>query len=97
MNSNEIVALVTGGASGLGQATVRSIISNGGKAAVLDLNVSDGEALVKEFPGSVVFFRTDVTDTSSVQAAIDYCIAEFGLLNTVVNCAGIAIVEKNRH
>ena len=94
MNSNEIVALVTGGASGLGEATVRSIISNGGKAAVLDLNVSDGEALAKEFPGSVIFSRTDVTDSSSVQAAIDFCISEFGLLNAVVNCAGIAIVEK---
>ena len=94
MNGNEVVALVTGGASGLGEASVRSIVSNGGKVLILDLNIPSGEALVKEFPQSVKFIKTDVTDTESVQSAIDLCLEEFGLLNTVVNCAGIAVVEK---
>ena len=94
MNGNEVVALVTGGASGLGEASVRSIVSNGGKVLILDLNILSGEALVKEFPQSVKFIKTDVTDTESVQSAIDLCFEEFGSLNTVVNCAGIAVVEK---
>ena len=94
MNGNEVVALVTGGASGLGEASVRSIVSNGGKVLILDLNVPSGEVLAKEFPQSVKFVKTDVTDADSVQTGIDLCLTEFGLINAVVNCAGIAVVEK---
>ncbi|MGE7122388.1 3-hydroxyacyl-CoA dehydrogenase [Peribacillus sp. NPDC046944] len=94
MNIQETVAVVTGGASGLGEATVRNIIHKGGKAIILDLSEEKGARLVEELGDSVLFIKTDVTQEDSVQAALDQGIETFGTINTVVNCAGIAIAEK---
>lgn len=94
MNIQETVAVVTGGASGLGEATVRNIIHKGGKAIILDLSEEKGARLVEELGDSVLFIKTDVTREDSVQAAMDQGIETFGTINTVVNCAGIAIAEK---
>ncbi|MGX1163546.1 NAD(P)-dependent dehydrogenase (short-subunit alcohol dehydrogenase family) [Arthrobacter sp. SLBN-100] len=82
-------ALVTGGASGLGLATVRRIVEAGGSAVIADLPSSNGEVIAKELGARVRFSPVDVTDENDVQAAVDAA-TELGGLNIVVNCAGVA-------
>lgn len=94
MKLDSVVALVTGGASGLGEATVRAIVAGGGKTAILDLNQEKGSQLAMELKDNAIFALTDVTDENSVQAAIDRTVAQFGKVNVVVNCAGIAPAAK---
>jgi 3-hydroxyacyl-CoA dehydrogenase / 3-hydroxy-2-methylbutyryl-CoA dehydrogenase len=94
MRIQDSIALVTGGASGLGEATVRNIVKNGGKAAILDLSEERGASLAKELGENAVFYKTNVTSEEDVQNAIHSAIAQFGSINTVVNCAGIAVAEK---
>ncbi len=94
MDIKNVVALVTGGASGLGEATVRRIVHDGGKAVILDLAVDRGEKLVTELGGNAIFQRTDVASEDSVQAAVERAVEVFGSITTVVNCAGIAVAEK---
>ncbi|MBT2681534.1 3-hydroxyacyl-CoA dehydrogenase [Bacillus sp. ISL-35] len=94
MKMSEIKAIVTGGASGLGEATVRKIIGQGGKAAILDLSVERGEALVKELGEQAVFIKTDVTSEEEVRNAVNKASESFGFINTVVNCAGIGVAGK---
>ncbi|OLF36186.1 SDR family NAD(P)-dependent oxidoreductase [Psychrobacter sp. Cmf 22.2] len=86
--------LVTGGASGLGEAVVRAIVSKGGKAVIADLNESAGQALVDELGDNVRFVRCDITSGEEVQAAVDKAEKEFGGLQGSINCAGIAVVQK---
>lgn len=94
MDLKQVVGFVTGGASGLGEATVRRIVNDGGKAIILDLAEERGERLAAELGGNAVFHKTDVSSAESVQSALERTIQEFGHLNVVVNCAGIAIAEK---
>jgi 3-hydroxyacyl-CoA dehydrogenase/3-hydroxy-2-methylbutyryl-CoA dehydrogenase len=94
MRIQDSIALVTGGASGLGEATVRNIVKNGGKAAILDLSEEKGKTLAAELGENALFFKTNVTSEEDVQNAIDGTIAQFGSMNTVVNCAGIGVAEK---
>ncbi len=94
MEFNKCAAVVTGGASGLGEAVVRSVVENGGKAAILDLDVNKGEALAKELGGSVIFLKTDVTSEESVKTTVGALIEQFGEINVVLNCAGIAPPAK---
>jgi NAD(P)-dependent dehydrogenase (short-subunit alcohol dehydrogenase family) len=79
-------AIVTGGASGLGEATVRLLAERGVRVVVLDMQDDKGEALAKEVGG--VFAHADVTDTGEVIAAVEAA-KELGTLRSVVNCAGI--------
>ncbi|MDZ5473020.1 3-hydroxyacyl-CoA dehydrogenase [Bacillus sp. 31A1R] len=94
MNTKECIAVVTGGASGLGEATVRNIVANGGKAVILDLSVERGIHLEEELGSSVVFVKTDVTSEKEVREAIRRGIEQFGQINAVVNCAGIGVAGK---
>ncbi|MDI6812902.1 MAG: 3-hydroxyacyl-CoA dehydrogenase [Desulfitobacteriaceae bacterium] len=94
MDIKNVVALVTGGASGLGEATVRRIVHDGGKAVILDLAVDRGEKLATELGGNAIFQRTDVANEDSVQAAVERAAEVFGSITMVVNCAGIAVAEK---
>ncbi len=94
MDSKMIVAVVTGGASGLGEATVRRIVNDGGKAMILDLAVERGEKLAAELAGSALFYKTDVCSAESVQSALEQANEGFGHVNIVVNCAGIGVAEK---
>ncbi|PTL37989.1 3-hydroxyacyl-CoA dehydrogenase [Alkalicoccus saliphilus] len=94
MNINDSIAVVTGGASGLGEAVVRNIIGNRGRAAILDLNTEKGENLAEELGENVIFIETDVTDEDSVQQALTQTIDKFGSINTVVNCAGLGVAKK---
>ena len=82
------VALVTGGASGLGEATVRRLHADGAAVVVVDLPSSDGEALAAELGDRARFAPADVRDEAQVQAAVDAA-RELGTLRVVVNCAGV--------
>lgn len=82
-------ALVTGGASGLGRATVDGFHAAGANVLVLDLPSSQGAALADELGGRAAFAPADVTSPSDVQAAIDTAVERFGGLHVAVNCAGI--------
>lgn len=91
---NEVIAVVTGGASGLGEATVRKIVAEGGKAVIFDLNDERGHALVEELGENVQYARVDVTKEADVAAGLEQAIAKFGSINVTVNCAGIADASK---
>lgn len=90
MEMKDSVAVITGGASGLGEATARKIMEEGGKVYILDLNVERSSTLKKEYGDSLRFDETDVTNEESVKKALARAIEDFGGFNTVVNCAGIA-------
>ena len=90
-----LVALVTGGASGLGKGTVARLIRNGAKGVVIaDLPSGRGEKVAKEFGSKCAFASCDVTSESEVQAAIEMVNSKFGALNVAVNCAGMALARK---
>jgi len=82
------VALVTGGASGLGGATTRRLVADGVKVVVVDLPSSPGAQVAEELGDAVRFMPADVRDPAQVQAAIDVA-QEQGELRIVVNCAGV--------
>lgn len=87
-------ALVTGGASGLGEACVRRFVDQGARAIIVDLNAERGAALAAELGDSAHFVKTDVTSETDVQAAIQAAKETFGGLHIAVNCAGIVIGER---
>jgi NAD(P)-dependent dehydrogenase (short-subunit alcohol dehydrogenase family) len=92
MNLNGTAAIVSGGASGLGEATVRDLSSAGCKVVVADLNEQRGTELAKEAGGE--FVRTDVSDEQSVAAAVATA-ASLGVpLRVIVNCAGIGWASR---
>ncbi len=86
MDISNTVALVTGGASGLGRATVEALVAKGAKAVVLDLP-GTGDDVAAALGDSVKLVGADVRDADQVQAAVDAA-AELGELRIVVNCAG---------
>ncbi len=94
MDMKQVVAFVTGGASGLGEATARRIVNDGGKVMIADLAVERGEKMAAELGDSAQFCKTDVSSTESVQAALEKTIEEFGRVDVIVNCAGIGVAEK---
>jgi NAD(P)-dependent dehydrogenase (short-subunit alcohol dehydrogenase family) len=94
MKVKDCIAVVTGGASGLGEATVRNLVSAGTRVAIFDLQSDKGEALVKELGDAVIFANTDVTSGENVQAAIEKTVQAFGGINVVINCAGFGGSRK---
>ena len=94
MKSYDVAAVVTGGASGLGEATVRALSDRGAAVTILDLDETRGRALAAELGGHTTFVRTDVTDEASVQAAVDEATGKDRPLRIAVNCAGIAWVQR---
>ncbi|HLS75534.1 MAG TPA: 3-hydroxyacyl-CoA dehydrogenase [Nocardia sp.] len=93
MRIENTVAVVTGGASGLGLATVKELHANGGKAVIIDLPSSNGEAVAKELGDGVEFVAADVTNEDQVKVALDAA-QELGDLRIAVNCAGIGNAIK---
>lgn len=91
------VALVTGGASGLGLASVEKMLSQGAKVVILDLPSSRGAEIAAEKGGAVRFIPADVRDAGEVQAAIDAA-TEMGTLRACIHCAGrggpVRVVDK---
>src|SRR5580704_16536710 len=88
------VALVSGGASGLGAATARMIVSAGGRVAIVDLNEKLGQSLAGELGGAARFMRADVSDSGEVEQAVNAATEAFGALHICVNCAGIGDPQK---
>jgi NAD(P)-dependent dehydrogenase (short-subunit alcohol dehydrogenase family) len=84
--------IVTGGASGLGAGTARSLVAGGGKVVIAD--VGDGSALAQELGKSARYLKTDVTSENDANAAVALALAEFGGLQGLVNCAGVGTGEK---
>ena len=88
MEINGAAALVTGGASGLGEATVRRLAAAGADVTILDKNAERGEELAKELGGGAKFVSADVTDAGQVQEAVALA-GESAPLRIAVNCAGV--------
>ncbi|MCL6241744.1 3-hydroxyacyl-CoA dehydrogenase [Acinetobacter amyesii] len=88
------VFVVTGGASGLGAATATHLIGLGAKVIIVDMNHEHGEAMQRQLGEHAKFVQLDVTDEQAVGAFFAQVEAEFGQLNGLVNCAGIAPSAK---
>jgi NAD(P)-dependent dehydrogenase (short-subunit alcohol dehydrogenase family) len=84
------VAIVTGGASGIGRATVELFAGEGAKVVVADVAVEEGEALAAGLGDAVAFRPTDVSDADEVQALVDFAVDRFGGLHVMFNNAGIS-------
>ncbi|MGW4424456.1 SDR family NAD(P)-dependent oxidoreductase [Streptosporangium sp. NPDC004631] len=87
MDLNGAAAVISGGASGLGEATARDLAAHGAAVVVADLNEERGKALADEI--GAIFVKTDVSDEQQVQAAVDAAVATGRPLRAVVNSAGI--------
>jgi len=83
------VAFVTGGASGIGEATVRRFVAEGAVCVVADLQAGPGEVLAQDLGDAIRFTTADVSVEADVAAAVDFAVAEFGRLDVVFNNAGI--------
>jgi NAD(P)-dependent dehydrogenase (short-subunit alcohol dehydrogenase family) len=86
--------IVTGGASGLGAATVRRLVAGGARAVIADLKDDEGAALAAALGSAARFVHTDVCDETSAKAAVAAAVEGFGGVNGLVNCAGIVHAEK---
>jgi NAD(P)-dependent dehydrogenase (short-subunit alcohol dehydrogenase family) len=84
------VAIVTGGASGIGRATVELFVEEGAKVVVADVDAERGEALADALGPAVAFKRTDVAEADDVQALVDFSVERFGGLDVMFNNAGIS-------
>ena len=89
MLMQDIRAIVTGGASGLGLAVVEDVIAAGGRATVLDVNEAAGLDAVQRLGERSAFQKVDVTSESAVDAAVQSAVTSMGGLNLAVNCAGV--------
>jgi NAD(P)-dependent dehydrogenase (short-subunit alcohol dehydrogenase family) len=94
MDLHGSAAIVTGGGSGLGEATVREIIARGGRATILDLGRSKGGDVAKSLGDAAQFCEADVANEEQVAAAVEATTRKFGCVNVVVNCAGIGTAGK---
>ena len=92
-------AVVTGGGSGLGEATARELVARGARVGILDLPRSRGAEVAKSLGPAALFAAADVTDEAQVTAALERAVAELGPLRAVVSCAGIGtpgrVVDKS--
>ncbi|WP_111510839.1 SDR family NAD(P)-dependent oxidoreductase [Mycobacterium kyogaense] len=83
--------LVSGGASGIGEATVRTFVADGANVVIADVNGDLGEKLQRSLGDSTVFVPLDVSDSSAWQGAVNTVVDSFGGLHVLVNCAGIQL------
>ncbi len=94
MNIKGLGVVVTGGGSGLGEATARAFAEKGAQIAILDLARSRGAEIAKELGGKSFFAECDVTSGEQAAAAIEKAVATFGAIQVLVNCAGIGTPGK---
>jgi NAD(P)-dependent dehydrogenase (short-subunit alcohol dehydrogenase family) len=94
MELRSSVALVSGGASGLGEACVRRFVAQGAKVVIVDLNEARGQALAQELGDLVRYVKANVADETDIQKAVDTAIEVFGSLQIAINCAGIGSASK---
>lgn len=94
MNLADKVAVITGGASGLGKATAETVIAQGGKVAIFDLNGELAEATAKQLGSDAAAFEVDVADAASVEKAVADTVSRFGAIHVNVNCAGVGTAAR---
>ena len=94
MKFENSVAIITGGASGLGEATVRNFHLKGCKVCIFDNDSNKGSLLAEELGKNAAFFPVDVCDPRNIEEAITEVMKKFQKISINVNCAGIAIAEK---
>ncbi len=93
MKLDGAVVLVTGGASGLGAATLRRLVAGGARGVIVDRDEAKGEALAAELGGRAVFAKADVTDPAQIEAAVAKA-SELGPLRVAVSCAGVGWASR---
>jgi 3-oxoacyl-[acyl-carrier protein] reductase len=89
MRLKDKVALITGGAAGIGKATAQRFIEEGAKVVICDVNQEAGQAAIQELGPRAAFFQVDVTDRQAVQAWVDEVMAQYGRVDILVNNAGV--------
>lgn len=94
MDVKDKIAIVTGGASGLGLGTVRGLVNKGAKVFIFDLNEEAARDICVELGANVDFALVDVTSEESVGAGIQKVIATFGAIHICINCAGVGTPQK---
>ena len=94
MDIKKVIAIVTGGASGLGGATAEMLVEKGAKVVILDVDAEKGQALAAKLGQAARFAKADVASEAEVQAAVNLAKSELGGLNTLVNCAGIILAAR---
>ncbi len=94
MRIENSVFLVTGGSSGLGLATARELVGQGGKVVLVDINAEAGAARAEELGANARFVQADITREEDGRKAIAAALEAFGGLHGLVNCAGVAPAEK---
>jgi len=94
MEIKDKVAVVTGGASGLGEATAKHYIALGAKVAIFDMNDSRGTELARELGKNAAYFNVNVTSAESVEAAVAKVVEQFGAIHITNNFAGIGNATK---
>lgn len=87
-------ALITGGASGLGEATAARLFAGGANVVLADFNAERGLAIAKKWGTRAEFVPTDVTNSDQIEAAVELAAKKFGRLDILVNCAGIGIAAR---
>jgi NAD(P)-dependent dehydrogenase (short-subunit alcohol dehydrogenase family) len=94
MKLNQIRAVITGGASGLGHAVATTLVKAGAQVSLLDVNEAAGRSAAEELGPQAHFQRVDVTDEAGVQAAMQQAMSTLGSINLAVNCAGVAWARR---
>ena len=94
MHIQDSVFIVTGGASGLGEATVRNLHAGGAKVVIADVGVDKGETLAAALGDRVAFIKTDITSEADGKATVDLAVSRFGALHGLINCAGVGPAWK---
>jgi NAD(P)-dependent dehydrogenase (short-subunit alcohol dehydrogenase family) len=94
MNLNEVRAVITGGASGLGFAVAELLSANGGKITLFDIQDAPGQKAAQSLGGAATFQHCDVSSETSIDTAMRSAAASMGGLNVVVNCAGIGTAGR---
>ena len=87
-------AVITGGVSGLGEATARLLHGLGAKTVLLDVNDERGEAVAGEIGDGAAFIKTDVSETEQVEAAFTQANERFGAIHFMINCAGVGFPRR---
>ena len=94
MDTRGRVAVITGGASGLGKATAKLLVDSGARVAILDLNKDLARATADEFGSDAAAFEVNVADAASAEGAIRAVLQHFGAIHINVNCAGIGTAAR---
>ena len=90
MQVQDRVVIVTGAGSGLGASVAEAVVAQGGSVVLCDVNADAGAAMADHLGAKARFVKTDVTSAEDAQAAVDLAVSEFGRVDGLVNCAGIA-------